>query len=220
MHNKLLLFSFCIFFTFLLNTSVSAGWFSSKKEIDFDIDIDKEWEFVTFGRTGSRQKVITLTKENFAKGQHWMVFGTSDQSSSIESQRGAKIKCGSKIRLVNTFAFHSLHSHADVKSPLSDNQEVSGYPFESSDKGDEWIVTCMPLPSSSNLKDSPFWRREYPIQLTHSQTNQVLQALPSKTFGNPIESHIEVSCTSKRISGLDSPQVWAATDGFYFKSNK
>ncbi|KAJ2200036.1 hypothetical protein IW144_001326 [Coemansia sp. RSA 522] len=86
------------------------------------------------------------------------------------------------------------------KSPISSNQEVSGY--DGRDTGDLWTVEC------SQEK----WMRETPVVFKHVDTSKYLLSLPNKKFGQPISGHQEV-CAGKNA---DSNAQWMALEGYYF----
>jgi dolichyl-phosphate-mannose--protein O-mannosyl transferase len=74
-----------------------------------------------------------------------------------------------------------LHSHNHA-SPLSHNQEVSGYDktdegmtlvhthisFHTASKGDNWVVHCE--------ESDEFWHREQKVRFQHESTKKFLQA--------------------------------------------
>ena len=54
---------------------------------------------------------------------------------------GAPIKCGDKVRFEHNPTGKNLHSHANMKAPLSQRQEVSGYGEDGNgDQGDDWEI--------------------------------------------------------------------------------
>ena len=72
---------------------------------------------------------------------------------------GAPIKCGGTIRLKHVATGCLLHSHAQFKSPLSANQEVSAVGCPSSpnhvgdaDPSDNWVLEC-------NSNANGYWMR-------------------------------------------------------------
>ncbi|KAJ2454366.1 hypothetical protein EV183_001612 [Coemansia sp. RSA 2336] len=176
---------------------------------------EEGWEFVTAGSTiklahvktdarltmpqvsygtGSQQQAITAHKDAFSTKGFWRV--------EVEgAERGAPVECGSRVRLINSDSDHSLHSHAAHKSPISGQQEVSG--FDGRDAGDMWAVEC-----------SGSWRRESPVLFRHVDTSKYLVSLPTKKYHQPIAGHVEVSAAKK----ADSNAHWMALEGFYFKS--
>ncbi|KAI9476953.1 hypothetical protein LPJ78_000914 [Coemansia sp. RSA 989] len=148
---------------------------------------------VSYG-TGSQQQAITAHKDAFSTKGFWRV--------EVEgAERGVPVECGRAVRLINSDSDHSLHSHAAHKSPISGQQEVSG--FDGRDAGDMWTVEC-----------SGTWRRESPVLLRHVDTGKYLVSLPNKKYHQPISGHIEVSAAKK----ADSNAHWMALEGFYFKA--
>ncbi|KAJ2851831.1 hypothetical protein IWW36_000792 [Coemansia brasiliensis] len=149
---------------------------------------------VSYG-TGSQQQAITAHKDAFSSKGFWRV--------EVENaERGMPVKCGTQIRLINSDSDHSLHSHAAHKSPISGQQEVSG--FDGRDAGDMWTVEC----------SQGAWRRESPVLFRHVDTEKYLVSLPNKKYRQPIVGHIEVSAAKK----ADSNAHWMALEGFYFKN--
>ncbi|OMH84596.1 Stromal cell-derived factor 2 [Zancudomyces culisetae] len=97
-----------------------------------------------------------------------------------------------------------LGSGSDHRSPLSENQEVSG--VAEHEIGNVWKVECS--------KKDEFWVRDTPIKLVHKDTGAYLQAIPGKVFGAPIDGNLEVSCSKNPKS---SNHEWAVMEGFFFK---
>ncbi|KAI8325202.1 hypothetical protein GQ54DRAFT_244338, partial [Martensiomyces pterosporus] len=151
---------------------------------------------VTYG-TGSQQQAITTQQDAASSRNFWLV----EQPDSASAERGQPVLCGSNIRLINSDSQHSLHSHGNHKSPMSGNQEVSGY--DGRDEGDLWRVEC--------IKEK-VWKREMPVYLKHVSTSRYLQSLPSKKYRQPIMGHQEVSAGKK----ADSNAQWKALEGYYF----
>jgi dolichyl-phosphate-mannose--protein O-mannosyl transferase len=149
--------------------------------------------------SGSGQQSITAFPHADDPNSYFIVYGGLED----ECPRGQPIKCQSSIRLrhMNTNVF--LHSHLH-ESPLSGNQEVSGYE-STSNQDDEWKVLC----SSS----SGFWERDLVVKLQHSTTGKYLSTSRKYTFGNPIPGQMEVSAI---ISKSGKETDWVAMEGIYF----
>lgn len=121
------------------------------------------------------------------------------------------VKCGEKIRLQHVTTGKNLHSHL-FKSPLSGNQEVSGYGDNGfGDTGDNWEVVC-----SSKAEN---WNRGEVVQFKHVDTGKWLYTHESYQFNQqncghqcPIMGQTEVSCSAKK----DSRSLWYTTQGVYF----
>merc|ERR1719163_762229 len=96
----------------------------------------------------------------------WTVVGDIDNGC----KRGSPIKNGRIIRLQHTETKKFLHSHAEFQSPLSHNQEVSGFgSTEESNTADHWQVEI------SGGK-SAFWEREKVVRLKHVDTGLYLHS--------------------------------------------
>ncbi len=66
---------------------------------------------------------------------------TIKEAESVEKLclTGEPIRCGDKIRIEHNVTGRNLHSHSPFKSPLSQQQEVSGYGSNGDgDRGDDW----------------------------------------------------------------------------------
>ncbi|KAJ2356814.1 hypothetical protein GGF43_001837, partial [Coemansia sp. RSA 2618] len=146
---------------------------------------------VSYG-TGSQQQAITAHSDAAATKGFWRV-------EAGGAARGQPVACGTNVRLINSDTDHSLHSHAAHKSPISGNQEVSG--FDGRDSGDMWTVQC----------EGATWVRESPVSLKHVETGKFLMSLPSKKYRQPISGHLEV-CAGKS----DSNAQWMAMEGYFF----
>ena len=121
------------------------------------------------------------------------------------------IKCGEMIRLQHASTGRNLHSHL-FKSPLSGNQEVSGFGENGfGDTGDNWEVVCS--------TKAQFWNRGEVVQFKHADTGKWLSTHESFQFnqqncggGCPIMGQTEVSASAKK----DSRTLWYTSQGLYF----
>eukprot|EP00729_Bicosta_minor_P020511 gene20511-13705_t len=78
------------------------------------------------GGTSSGQNTVTGMMSQSDANSHWKVIGPVTKSGSHGAcPKGAPIRCGGTIRLKHVATGCMLHSHAQFKSPLSGNQEVS-----------------------------------------------------------------------------------------------
>jgi len=150
--------------------------------------------------SGSGQQIITVVGgQPTSLNMMWWVRGPNDpefrekQSAKPACQDGTAmpIKCGEIIRLTHLETQVNLHSH-EVKSPLSRQQEVSGFGQGdgNGDNGDDWKVVC-----STN---SGYWRREAKVHLQHVETGKYLGASSTVKFNHqncghncPILNHLE-----------------------------
>ncbi|CAB9526014.1 Stromal cell-derived factor 2-like protein 1 [Seminavis robusta] len=131
-----------------------------------------------------------------------------DASKHRTCHRAAEeVKCGDTIRLTNMATRRQLHSH-QVKSPLSNQQEVSVY--EGQDFGDDWVVEC--------VESSGVWRRGETVRLKHVQTGGYLGASPEAEFNErtcgrncPLMHHLE----SFTRGGKDHLSEIRAEQGIY-----
>lgn len=154
--------------------------------------------------SGSGQQIVTAVGgQPSSLNMMWWVRGPNDpefrkQHSSgkgnpaCEDGTAMPIKCGEIIRLTHLETQVNLHSH-EVKSPLSRQQEVSGYGTGdgNGDNGDDWQVVC-------GTGSSAYWRREAKIHLLHVDSNKYLGASSTVKFSHqncghncPILNHLE-----------------------------
>ncbi|OLY79081.1 Stromal cell-derived factor 2 [Smittium mucronatum] len=165
---------------------------------------------VNYG-TGSRQNAVTGADEPTFSNTNFVVMTRKTQVLS----RGAGVKCGSVVRLKLSGENLFLHSHKAFESPLSGNQEVTG--FEVLDSGDEWQVECIAAENKEKSTEDNLWLREMPIKLKHVDTGKYLQMLPNKAYDRPISGHLEVSCAK---APEKNNHVFIAMEGFYFNQQK
>jgi len=162
---------------------------------------------------GSGQQLVTVAEDNRSPQGLWQVREAHDEGNIVPPAclTGAPVPCGKTIRLnhvvslrffinnleqFDTLIFYSsqvtgsnLHTH-DIRSPLSNQQEVSGFGRDgSTDSGDDWIVVC----------NTGHWKRDTPMQLRSAATNRYLGASSSVKFteqncgrGCPILNHLEL----------------------------
>mmetsp|Transcript_29537 Transcript_29537/g.94745 ORF Transcript_29537/g.94745 Transcript_29537/m.94745 type:complete len:97 (-) Transcript_29537:72-362(-) len=87
-------------------------------------------------------------------------------------------------------------------SPITGNQEVSGYGDDSnSDSGDNWRVEV----------DGAAWVQDQKVRFQHVDTSAYLNT-HDKKFGRPIAGQQEVCAVRKK----SSDSAWLATEGVFF----
>lgn len=142
--------------------------------------------------SGSGQQIVTLIANKGKQGSLWLLREGQDQPQCLP---GEPIECGQRIRLTHLQTNKNLHSHL-MRSPLSRQQEVSGYGNEGEgDSGDDWIVVC-----GSGEKHL---QRDTKFRMQHGDTKRYLSATEQVKFseqncgGNcPILHQLEVAARS------------------------
>ncbi len=158
--------------------------------------------------SGSGQQIVTVVGgQPTSNNMMWWVRGPNDhefrkeQSSppACEDGTAMPIKCGEIIRLTHLETQVNLHSH-EVKSPLSRQQEVSGFGNGDGrgDNGDDWKVVCA-------AGSSKYWSRESKVHLQHVDSGKYLGASSTVKFTHqncghscPILNHLEAFSRSSR----------------------
>jgi len=180
-------------------TTVTCGSFIKLTNPDTGYDLSSEQK--TLGG-GSGQQIITFVKNSATHNTLWWIRPAHDPHSDDDReyagqdtcQLGQPIKCGTTIRLTHQDTLKNLHSHG-YKSPLSNQQEVSGYGTGdgNGDGGDNWTVVCETAKAVMT-----YWYAGQPIRLLHVDTGKYLGTGPAaeyneKTCGAncPIFGHYE-----------------------------
>ncbi|KAG7348572.1 MIR domain containing protein [Nitzschia inconspicua] len=167
--------------------------------------------------SGSGQQIVTAVDNPTSLDTLWWVREPSDPPSrgndaACSGGTASPIKCGQIIRLTHLETMRNLHSH-NVKSPLSRQQEVSGYGAGDGlgDNGDDWRVVC----STSGVT---YWRREAKVYLQHVDSTKYLGASSTVKFTQqncghncPIMNHEEVFARSS----LDKYGLWFVESGVH-----
>ncbi|RHY24300.1 hypothetical protein DYB32_008900 [Aphanomyces invadans] len=138
---------------------------------------------------------------------------------------GAKIRCGSTIRLEHVNTRRNLHSH-DFSSPLSNGRyaEVSGFGVAGDgDSGDSWIVECenaqqcQATDKDCHSTGVPSWGRDELVRLRHVVSGKYLRTDHAVRFDQsncprcPIVGQQEVNAGQS----LDDATLWFAGEGIY-----
>ena len=132
----------------------------------------------------SGQQSVTGMMSSNDHNSLWLVLG----AAGTVCKTGAKVACGSKIRLSHLQTGLSLHSH-EFSSPLSRNQEVSCHGDENRfDLNDNWEVEC----------SESFWERGNWFRLKHDSSGKLLHHTGSHVYSRPIEGQREISAVSYR----------------------
>jgi len=169
--------------------------------------------------SGSGQQIVTAVSNPVTHNTLWWVrepSNPSDRGSEAACKEGtaSPIQCNQIIRLTHLDTMRNLHSH-NVKSPLSRQQEVSGYGQGdgNGDNGDDWRVVC--AASGAN-----YWRREAKIYLQHVDSGKFLGASSTVKFTQqncghncPIMNHAEVFARSSQ----DHYGQWFVESGVHIR---
>lgn len=180
--------------------AVTCG--SAVKLVHVESSSDKSAYFLSSEQknlgTGSGQQIVTAVADPTTINTLWWIRGPNDPSSrgnqaaclsDTSTGTGMPIQCGQIIRLTHLETMRNLHSH-NVKSPLSRQQEVSGYGEGDGigDNGDDWKVIC----------SAKYWRRESKIAFQHMDSGKFLGASSTVKFTHqncghscPILNHLE-----------------------------
>ncbi|CAJ1949356.1 unnamed protein product [Cylindrotheca closterium] len=169
--------------------------------------------------SGSGQQIVTAVANPTVTTALWWIRGPNDPESrgneivACKSGKPAeKIQCGSILRLTHLNSLRNLHSH-DVRSPLSRQQEVSGYGEGDGmgDNGDDWKLIC----------NSGHWKREEMFQLLHVDSKRYLGASSTVKFTHqncghscPILNHLEVFGRAQK----DNYSNWFVEMGVHLSS--
>jgi len=159
--------------------------------------------------SGSNQQLVTASPTRTDSSCLWIVGSGHNVDPCVP---GTKIPFGAKIRLTHMNTGSNLHSHL-YKSPLTNNQEVTGFGDEGTgDSGDNWKI------SSGSSKGS-YWKRNEIVYIKHLDTGNHLGSTKRAMFtrnncGNrcPVMDHLEVY--SARASNHVTMQ-WKAELGAY-----
>eukprot|EP00842_Homolaphlyctis_polyrhiza_P001380 jgi/Hompol1/2242/HPOL_005898-RA len=157
--------------------------------------------------TGSGQQSVTGFPKGDDPNSYFVVYEAFSSSNPSPCLRGRAIRCGESIRLQHLATGKFLHSHGDIPSPISGNQEVSA--FDRPDTGDNWKVICVD-------PKSKFWAREKPIQLEHEDTKRFLGSSRRYQFQNVITGQLEISA---RVAAKGDEEQWAVQEGVFFANS-
>ncbi|KAJ9075018.1 hypothetical protein DSO57_1000304 [Entomophthora muscae] len=142
--------------------------------------------------TGSGQQVVSSYPSGSDTDSFWVV---SDSHGANLSPHGI-------------FQQSIISIAICMRSPLSDQQEVSG--FGGHDSGDNWKVIC--LDSKGKEAKTDFWYRNEKIMLQHIDTSKYLASSKKYKYPEPIAGQLEVFATNKK-----SPEAqWYTKEGMFF----
>lgn len=157
---------------------------------------------------GSGQQLVTSSPHLHKTTSLWLVREGNGQEPCTT---GEKIPYGSRIRLSHLTTESNLHSH-DVRSPLSNQQEVTGYGSTGQgDTGDDWIV--QPFRGSSK-----YWEKGQYVHFQHAETGVYLGSTTQAQFTSrncghncPVMDHLEVFGRNAK----DAFTKWVSNVGVY-----
>ncbi|KAL2917483.1 hypothetical protein HK105_202764 [Polyrhizophydium stewartii] len=159
---------------------------------------------VNYG-TGSLQQSVTGFPRGDDPNSYFVVSGGFGEG---DCARGQPVRCGQTVRLQHLQTGKFLHSHGNIPSPLSGNQEVSAY--AGPDSGDNWKVLC----SASRAR---YWQREQSVKLQHADTGYFLGTSKRYQYQNVITGQLEVSA---RQAARGDEEQWAVQEGIFFASTE
>lgn len=120
---------------------------------------------------------------------------------------GRPIRYGQIIRLENKVTSHLLHSHIGAISPMTFQQEVTGYPAAHSDNNDHWVIEHVTPLIYKCLPDWRRWKLDKHIRLVHHESNMALHSHIAQLPGQ--QAH-EVTGFPAR----DENDLWLAVEKF------
>mmetsp|Transcript_4282 Transcript_4282/g.4898 ORF Transcript_4282/g.4898 Transcript_4282/m.4898 type:complete len:219 (-) Transcript_4282:169-825(-) len=158
--------------------------------------------------SGSGQQLVTSSPDLSKTSSLWMV---RSAHATKPCNVGDKIPYGSRIRLTHLNTNSNLHSHL-VRSPLSNQQEVSGYGNSGEgDSGDDWVVQ----PARGSEK---FWEKDQFVYFQHADTGMYLGSTEQAQFTTrncghncPVMNHLEVFARKSK----DSFTKWKTSVGVF-----
>lgn len=161
--------------------------------------------------SGSGQQIVTAVPDRTKGSAMWII---KEADGKEPCQSGDRIACGSIVRLTHKDTGRNLHSHS-IRSPLSNQQEVSGFGKDGEgDDGDDWLIVCK-KPSVKHLTTK---ERFY---LQHRATQRFLGATSQVRFTQqncggrcPVLNHLEVFGRSRS----DSMTEWYVDVGVFLSN--
>eukprot|EP00047_Mylnosiga_fluctuans_P008437 m.7220 g.7220 ORF g.7220 m.7220 type:complete len:208 (+) comp2176_c0_seq1:1565-2188(+) len=157
------------------------------------------------GQGSSGQQSVTGMMDANDSNSLWRVLGASGETCLT----GARVPCGSILRLQHLNTRMLLHSHDTYRSPLSHNQEVSALGNEdSTDNNDNWTLECE--------GGAAVWERGAAVRLRHAATGQLLHHTGVNVYGRPIEGQREICA----VPYADGNNLWRTEEGLYIKALK
>ncbi|DAZ99617.1 TPA: hypothetical protein N0F65_001445 [Lagenidium giganteum] len=168
--------------------------------------------------SGSGQQSITAHSSRSDPNSYWVVKEGDDETACVV---GAKIQCGSSIRLEHAATRRNLHTH-DFRAPLTQrHSEVSGYGVAGEgDALDTWLVECeesQQCSAADQCEDDGLWKRGELVRLRSARTGKYLTTSHQARFDDsncprcPINGQQEVSATADKSAST----LWFAGEGIY-----
>lgn len=142
---------------------------------------------------GSGQQQIT-GYYGFDSNNYWLVLGPNGQPDDYKSRE--IVRNGDLIRLRHLETGRKLHSHQGIRSPVTSQQEVTGFGDPNSgDKNDHWRV---------ELKLGGLWYERIHLRLIHVESSHALHSHYGHSDPEQTSGHQEITC----YSGRDDNDWW------------
>lgn len=155
------------------------------------------------GHGSSGQQSVTGMADANDSNSLWRVLGAAGETCKT----GARVPCGSVLRLQHLNTKAALHSHDNFVSPMSRNQEVSAFGSETNfDTNDNWVIECE--------EGLGLWERGRPVRLRHASSHRYLHHTGQHVYGRPIEGQREICA----VPYADNNNLWRTEEGLYIKA--
>jgi dolichyl-phosphate-mannose--protein O-mannosyl transferase len=137
----------------------------------------------------SGQQQVTAY-EHSDENDYWVVKGP--QGTPQYYRRGRAVRNGATVRLEHRKTGRNLHSHNDVPSPVTGQQEVTAHGAKGiGDDNDNWRVE---LSGGRGWRGSRRWRAGIRLKLIHVKTGKALHSHRGKAHMEYTAGQQEVTC--------------------------
>lgn len=150
-----------------------------------------------YAHTGSSGQQQVTAYHGSDSNDYWIIKGPNGQPENYKE--GQPISDGDVIRLEHLNTKRNLHSHGGIRSPLSNQQEVTAYGDSGiGDFNDNWRIEI----EHGTIR--PIWQKKAKIRFIHVDTNHALHSHHGHSSYEYTADQQEVTC----FPGRDDNDWW------------
>ncbi|KAJ8654883.1 hypothetical protein O0I10_009448 [Lichtheimia ornata] len=147
----------------------------------------------------SGQQIVFTNDYEGDDSQEWLVIpveGTGQED-------GGEVGFDDEFRLKHQQTGRYLHSHPDIPSPVTGQQEVTGFGGEDeTDENDIWVLQA--FPDYEYPEEDYLWHLDIPLVIRHKMTGQTLHSHEEEfDDGNEVTAYVGTDDNDQWIVAFD-----------------
>ncbi|CDH51769.1 hypothetical protein RO3G_05118 [Lichtheimia corymbifera JMRC:FSU:9682] len=148
--------------------------------------------------TSGQQIVFTNDYED-DESQEWLVLPVA----GTDQELGGEVGFDDEFKLKHKETGRYLHSHPDIPSPVTGQQEVTGFGGDDeTDENDIWVLQA--FPDHEYPEEDYLWHLDIPLVIRHKMTGQTLHSHDEEFGdGNEVTGYVGTDDNDKWIVAFE-----------------